>query len=124
MRNLPLKPIKPNVPITDWQWFVFLFAISVLIIILSILIYKKFFAKKPKSVREIRLEKLQNLDFNDSKKTAYEFTRLAKYFLTEENEKLYERIVKKLEKYKYKRQVPAIDEDTKKEILEFVKGIK
>jgi len=114
-----LKDIKPNVQIIDYSFYIFLVIAIVLIIFLIYIIYKKFFNKKENKF----LTKLKNLDFNNSKKTAYEFTHFAKQFINEKNKKLYEEIVKELNNYKYKRVVDNLDPELIKKIKEFIKGI-
>ena len=115
-----LKDIKPNIEIIDYSFYIFLIFIAVLIIFIIYLIYKKFFNKKENEF----LIKLKNLDFNNSKKTAYEFTYLAKHFINEENKKLYEEIVKELNNYKYKKVVDNLNPKLIEKIKTFIKGIK
>lgn len=115
-----LKSIKPNMQIVDYNFYIFLAIVIVLIIFLIYFIYKKFFNKKENEF----LIKLKNLDFNNSKKTAYEFTYLAKQFINEENKKLYEEIVKELNNYKYKKVVDNLNPELIKKIKTFIKDIK
>jgi Tfp pilus assembly protein PilO len=124
MNKLHLKDIKPNVPIIDWQWYVFLIFMIILIIGILFLIYKFIKHRKKEDLRKKALKELKELDFKNSKKTAYKFTKLAHMFVNEENKTEYEKIVKKLEKYKYKPEVPDMDEEIIKEIKEFIREIK
>lgn len=117
---IPIKDIKPNVEIIDY-YFIAAIIIAVLIIISLLIFLVKKFKNNPK--RKI-LEKLKNLDFSNSKKTAYEFTALARHFLNEENKKEYEEIVKSLEKYKYKKEVPPFSKEDKEKIENFIKEIR
>jgi len=84
------------------------------------LIFKFFKNKRPNPY----LIKLKNLDFSDSKKTAYGFTEYAKYFLNDENRKFYEEIVKELEKYKYKPKVDNLESETINKIKKFIGDLK
>jgi amino acid permease len=117
---IPIKDIKPNVEIIDYEFIAFVAISLIFFIILSIFLIKKFKKKNPK--KEI-LKKLKNLDFENSKKTAYEFTDLARNFINDENKNEYEKIVNMLEKYKYKKQVPHLDKKTKEKIISFIKEI-
>jgi uncharacterized membrane-anchored protein YhcB (DUF1043 family) len=118
---IPIRDIKPNVEIIDYYFIAFIIGLIILIIILTLFAIKKLKKKNPK--KEI-LEKLKNLDFNNSKKTAYEFTKYARVFINEENKEKYEKIVKSLEKYKYKKIVPPLDEKDKETIKNFIKEIR
>jgi len=115
-----LKDIKPNETIIDYQFYVFIGFVVLLIILLVFLIFKFLKKKKPNPY----LEKLKKIDFNNSKKTAYEFTEYAKYFINEENKAFYEQIVKELEKYKYKPVVDDLDDEIIKKIKKYIEDIK
>ena len=115
-----LKDIKPNVNIVDYQFYIFIGFVVLVIILLIYLIFK--FLKKKK--QNPYLIKLKNLNFNDSKKTAYEFSEYAKYFINEENKSFYEELVSELEKYKYKPIVDDLNEEIVSKIKKFIEGIK
>jgi len=115
-----LKDIKPNVQIIDYQFYIFIALCVLAVLIIIFLIYK--FLKRKKI--DPYLIKLKNLNFDNSKKTAYEFTEYAKHFLNEENKNSYYEIVKELEKYKYKPVVEEMDEQTIKKIKKFIEDIK
>jgi VanZ family protein len=118
---IPIKDIKPNVEIVDYQFIAFIAVILILLIILSLFLIKKLKKQNPKKKL---LEKLKNLNFSNSKKTAYEFTELARNFVNEENKEKYETIVKLLEKYKYKKEVPPLSEKDIEKIKNFIKEIR
>jgi ATP-dependent Zn protease len=115
-----LKDIKPNANIVDYKFYAFLI-VSLLTAALILFLLFKFFKKKQNNPY---LQKLKNLNFKDSKKTAYEFTRYAKYFVNEENEAEYEKIVKSLNRYKYKPNVDDLENELINEIKRFVEGLK
>ncbi len=121
--NLPLKDIKPNVVIIDWQWYMFLVFITAIFIFLIFLGYK-LYSNRKKDYKKALIKKLTNLPFEDAKKTAYEFTTLGRMFVNEENEKLFEEIEKELEKYKYRPQVPPLDKEIKEKIEKFIRTLK
>ena len=119
--NLPLKDIKPNVAIIDYEWWAFVIFVSLMFLLLIYFIYKYI---KNKAKKNENLAKLQSLDFNNSKKVAYEFTKLAKEFVNETNKDLFEEIEKELINYKYKPEVPALDKKLEEKIKNFIKAIK
>jgi uncharacterized membrane protein YhiD involved in acid resistance len=118
---IPIKDIKPNVEIIDYQFIVFIAIILIFLIILGVFLIKKLKKANPKKKL---LEKLKNLDFNNSKKTAYEFTELARNFVNEENKTKYKEIVKSLEKYKYKKEVPPLSQEDIQNLKKFIKEIR
>lgn len=117
---IPIRDIKPNVEIIDYYFIAFVITLVILIIIAIIFAIKKFKKKNPKKKL---LEKLKNLDFTNPKKTAYEFTTLARNFVNEENKSKYEEIVKSLEKYKYKKVVPPLSQEDIQNLKNFIKEI-
>ena len=122
MNNIPIRDIKPNVEIIDFYWYLFISLLIILILIVITFIIR-YFVKKYNYKKNL-LRELKNLPYDDSKKTAYLFTKYAKQFINEKNKDKYYKIVEKLENYKYKPSVPPLDENIKKEIEEFIKGIK
>jgi len=44
--NFPLKDIKPNTVIIDYEWYIFLSVIGILLILLILIGYKFFYKKK------------------------------------------------------------------------------
>ena len=65
-------------------------------------------------MQKVYFEQFKNLDWSEVKTSAYEATRLGR-LLTKENERskeIYEQLVPMLEAYKYKKEVPMLDEDT------------
>jgi amino acid permease len=119
--NLPLKDIKPNVIIIDYEWWAFIGILTLLVVLTLFFIYK---ALKTKKQENISLKKLKELNFNDSKKVAYEFSKYAREFVNESNQETFKKIEKKLTQYKYKPTVPPIDKDLEKEIKDFIRNIK
>ncbi|WP_024787643.1 MULTISPECIES: hypothetical protein [unclassified Lebetimonas] len=117
---IPIRDIKPNVTIIDWEFSAFAAVILLILIFITLFLFKKLKKKNPK--KEI-LKKLQNIDFNDSKKAAYEFSALARFFINEENKEKYQQIVNSLEKYKYKKEVPPLSNEDKQNLKNFIKEI-
>ena len=119
-----LKDIKPIVEIPDNSLIV-LGIISFIVLIALSLLYllvkpKRRKRKKP-TKRELNLQKLKNIDFSNDKDIAYTFTTLANEFLDDE---VYNKIVSKLEVYKYKKDTPPMPKSLKEEIKKEIRGIK
>jgi hypothetical protein len=116
---IPIRDIKPNVEIIDYYFIGFVIFLVALFIVLIFFLLKK--RKNPK--REIYL-KLKNINFNNSKEAAYQFTKLARVFVNDENKEIYKEILNSLEKYKYKKNVPPMSEEDIKKIQNFIKEIR
>ena len=119
-----LKDIKPIVEIPDNSLIV-LGIISFIVLIALSLLYllvkpKRRTRKKP-TQRELDLQKLKNIDFSNDKDIAYTFTTLANEFLDDE---VYNKIVSKLEVYKYKKDTPPMPKSLKEQIKKEIRGIK
>jgi len=114
-----LKDIKPNIELYDYWFYAFIAFCVVLTAVLIFFLYRRF-RKKP----DPYLLKLKNLNFSNSKKTAYEFCEYAKKFVTDENKNEYEHIAKLLERYKYRPNVDQLKEEEIKMIKKFIEEIK
>ena len=112
-----LRDIKPLLEIPDSSYYVFLalvfIAVGVVLIIIGLLI-KKFWKKRKIDMQKLYFEQFKNLDWTEVKTSAYEATRLGR-ILTKNNERakeIYGQFVPMLEAYKYKKEVPMLDEHT------------
>lgn len=121
-----LNDIKELEKIPDNSIFIFSFLIFLAILILTTLIFFliKFFKDRKKSPRKIYFEILKNIDFSDSKKSAYVITKYSRLITTNEREKkLANELIEELEKYKYKKNVEKIDETIKAKFLVFMDSL-
>lgn len=120
-----LKDIKPIVQIPDNSLLIMIVTLFVLImmgVLLYLLLKPKKRRKKP-SKKELVLQRLKSLDFDDDKEVAYSFTKDVYLFVDEKNKQDYDDIVQKLEPFKYKKDVPAMDKKLKKQIKEFIRSL-
>jgi hypothetical protein len=115
-----LRDIKPLLEIPDSSYYVFLslvfLCVALLFAIVGILI-KKFWKKKKVDMQKVYFQRFKNLDWLNVKESAYDATKLGRK-LTFENERakeIYEQLVPMLESYKYRKEVPALDEETLKQ---------
>ncbi|BAF69516.1 hypothetical protein [Nitratiruptor sp. SB155-2] len=119
-----LRDIKPIVEIPDYSFWLYLFFIVIVTLLAALLVYQlvKLLSRKKIDRRKEILQMLRNLDCNDSKKCAYLLTKYGKYLVTDESRvRLYEDLIRKLTHYKYKKNVPELPEDLKREIRLFLK---
>jgi len=115
-----LRDIKPLLEIPDSSYYLFLMlvflAVALVLIIIGLLV-KKFWKKKKIDMQKVYFYHFKNLDWENVKESAYEATKLGRK-LTFENERtreIYEQLVPMLESYKYRKEVPTLDEETLKQ---------
>ena len=119
-----LRDIKPLVEIPDYSFFLYLLFIVVVTTLAAVAVYLviRLFGRKKKNRRAEILARLRSLDLADAKKAAYEITKWGRYIVTDESRaRLYEDLVRKLTRYKYKKEVPPLDEDIKRQIHLFLR---
>ncbi len=112
-----LRDIKPLLEIPDSSYYLFLMFVFLFIALLLMIIgflVKKFWKKKKVDMRQVYFKRLKSLDWRNTKQSAYEATELGR-ILTLDDERgreIYEQLVLRLEAYKYKKEVPSLDEET------------
>ncbi|CAA6813739.1 MAG: Unknown protein [uncultured Sulfurovum sp.] len=115
-----LRDIKPLLEIPDSSYYIFLGLVALGIMLLVALLWflvKKFWKKRKINMQKVYFEQFKNLDWNNVKASAYEATELGRK-LTLENERakeIYSQLVPMLVAYKYRKKVPALDEETLKQ---------
>jgi len=111
-----LRDIKPLLEIPDSSYYIYWGLISFgILLLLGILFFlvKKFWDNRKINLAKGYLEAIKKIDWNDSKKSAYEATHYARLLATDERRKeLFSQLEPMLEQYKYKKVVDAIDVDT------------
>lgn len=117
MQDIPIRDIKPLVEIPDYSFYIFITIVIftiVAILILAIYLFK-FFKSKQKSKEREYLEILKNIDFKDPKESAYKITKYGRVLAKDERSReILNDLIVKLEKYKYQREVPKFDEESRK----------
>ncbi len=122
-----LRDIKGLVEIQDYSLYYLLVLVVLGLLIVSFVIYQLFFKRKRRkkpTKKEIALRELKNIDYSNPKDVAYKFTIFAESLLEESDKREYEMLVKELDSYKYKKEIPDMDEDLKKRVKNFIKGLK
>lgn len=111
-----LRDIRSLEEIPDISFILFLLMIAFALLVLmglSIMIYRHFKDKKKDLTSKEVLERLENIDFTDSKDAAYKITKYARYLATEEgSQKMFLQLEEKLSKYKYIQNPQPFDDET------------
>ena len=121
-----LNDIKELEKIPDNSLFIFSALILLGFIFLLILIFfiTKLIKNKKKSPRKIYFDILKNIDFSNSKKSAYTITKYSRLIVSNEREKkLAIELIESLEKYKYKKEVENIDNEVKAKFSIFMDSL-
>ena len=122
--EIPIRDIKPLLPIPDISLYVFIgFALVGLVVLAALFIYglKWWRSRRRIDPRVQWLAMLDRIDFNDPKKAAYLFTRYGRLLAEEKRQKeILAQLLPKLERYKYRRDVPPLDEETKRFMKLFI----
>jgi len=111
-----LRDIKPLLEIPDSSYYIYWGLIDFAIFLVVAIVF--FVAKKLWDNRKINLAKgyleaLKKIDWQDTKKSAYEATQYARLLATDERRKeLFSQLEPLLEQYKYKKEVNEVDQDT------------
>ena len=115
--NEQLRDIKPLLEIPDNSYYIYWGLIDFAVFLVVAILF--FVAKKLWDNRKINLAKgyleaIKNIDWKDTKKSAYEATHYARLLATDERRKeLFFQLEPMLEQYKYKKEVDEVDQDTK-----------
>ncbi len=111
-----LKDIKPLLEIPDYSmylyWGVIIFA-ALLFLAAGYFAMKRFWENRKINLAKSYVEKLKAIDWQDPKRSAYDATHYARLLATDERKKeLFSQLEPLLEKYKYKKEVDEVDQDT------------
>ena len=99
--------------------------LSLLVIGIVLYLYKNRRRRRKRlSPKEIALNSLKSIDYDNPKDIAYRFTTNGFLFINENNQKEYKDIEKELLVYKYKKDVPQVDKGLENRIRVFIKELK
>ena len=111
-----LRDIKPLLEIPDTSYYIYLAIIGVVALLLLSIIYfvvKKVILNRKESQAQKYLRQLKRIDWSDAKSSAYLVTYLGRKLAKDGRSKeIYTQILPMLEKYKYRAQVPSVDDET------------
>jgi len=118
-----LRDIKGIVDIPDISFYIFL-ALCIagaIALVVGLFYILNIFKNRKKSKRKEYIKRLKSVDFKDSKKAAYEISKYArKVANTKESKEILEQLLKRLEKYKYVKNPPEFDEESKRYLKLFL----
>ena len=111
-----LRDIKPLLEIPDSSYYIYIglmLLVSLFLLTIIVFLVKKFWKSRKVNMKKVYLKELKALDWAETKKSAYLATELGRKLATEERtEEIYQQFVSLLERYKYKQEVPSIDDET------------
>jgi hypothetical protein len=111
-----LRDIKPLIEIPDSSYYIYWgLIVFVGLVLLGVLffIFKRLWDNRKENLAKGYLEMIKKIDWKESKKSAYDATHYARLLATDERRKeLFSQLEPMLEKYKYKKEVDEIDQDT------------
>ena len=120
-----LRDIKGLVEVTDYSLYYLLGIVGVVVIVLivlTILVYKYLTKKDPLTQKKVAMDLLEKFEFGDAKQSVYEFSHLAQYAVNENQRRELEELLAELEQYKFKKEVPELDDGLKARMKNFIKG--
>lgn len=109
MNEIKIHDIKPLVEISDYSFYFLIFIIMAVLVFIIYPLYE-FFKHRKKDIRKEYISILENIDWTDSKQASYTITKYGFLLVrTPLEEQSLQALVKKLEPYKYKKNVPAFN---------------
>ncbi len=122
-----LKDIRALEPINDISLYLFVIALVFVSLIIGALLYKLISTirkRKEETLKTKVLQKLKNIEFNNPKEAAYKITKYGRFLAdTPQSEELFEKLLPKLQKYKFIKDVPDFDDEGIKYYQEFLKSV-
>jgi len=116
MKDIPLHDIKPIVEVPDNSLYFTVALGLVLLLVLVALVFwilRLYRQSKAEDLRKIHLEKIHNVDTSDAKEAAYEISYYGRLLAESQRElDLLESLDERLSRYKYKKEVKSLDDDT------------
>ncbi len=121
---LELKDIKPLLEIPDNSYYIYwgliIFGILLVVAILFFVV-KKYLEIRRENLARKYLAELHSVDWSDAKESAYKATHFARLLATDARRReLFEQLAPMLDRYKYKKEVDSVDEDTLKQFNLYV----
>jgi len=112
-----LRDIKPLLEIPDSSYYIYwglILFVSLLVLGVLFFVLKKLWDNRKINLEKGYLEAIKQIDWTDTKKSAYEATHYARLLASDERRKeLFSQLEPMLEQYKYKKEVAEIDVDTR-----------
>ena len=119
-----LRDIKGIVEVTDYSLYYLLGTVGISVIVLiviAVMFYKYLSKKAPLTQKKVAYELLKKFEFGDAKESVYTFSHLAQYAVNDTQRRELEELLAELEVYKFKKEVPELDEKLKAKMKKFIK---
>lgn len=118
MQSLKLNDIKPLVEVQEYSFYYFLVLCVVIFALVfggSYLVFRWLKTRKKVNFRKEHFKFLENLNLEQTKKSAYLFTKYGATFKddSQRHKEMFENITQRLEKYKYKKDVEKFSDEVK-----------
>ena len=116
--DIPLHDIKPLMAVPDSSFIVFSVILFIAVVLASgalYLLYRLVRNRRSLNLRKIHYAALEAVDFSDPKRAAYAITDHGRIF-ADDSERLHEayaNLVSRLDQYKYRKRVEAIDDESR-----------
>ncbi|WP_456404919.1 hypothetical protein [Hydrogenimonas sp.] len=122
--EIPIRDIKPLVPIPDISIYLFaaLLAVGVLLFAAAaIFVWRRWRRRRSVDPRIEWLRRLDRIDYRDPKKAAYLMTRYGRLLAEDKRrQEILSQLLPRLERYKYRKDVPPLDDETKRYMKLFI----
>jgi hypothetical protein len=122
-----LRDIKPLIDIPDMSFYIYWGLISAAVLLMAGVLFfvlKRLWENRKRNMAKYYLEQLKAIDWRDAKASAYAATKYGRLLATDDRRKeLFEQLLPLLEKYKYKKEVEAADEETRRRFNLYVQVV-
>jgi len=126
--DIPIHDIKPLIPIPDISIYIFIALIVAGLLVAAaaaIFALRRWRRHKKTDPRITWLKILDKMDFADAKRSAYIMTRYGRLLAEDKRrQEILSQLLPRLERYKYKKEVPPLDEETKRFMKLFIEMCK
>ena len=124
--NEHINDIEPLVEVPDYSFAIYVGGciFGVIIFFVIFLFVLSLFKNRKKERKKLLKYRLGSINFSNPKKDAYLITQIAREIV--ENNKSFEafiELLKSLQKYKYKKEIPNVDVKTKERFKTFLKSL-
>jgi hypothetical protein len=79
--------------------------------------------RKKRSKEMLAREGLKALDFNDTKRAVYDFSEHMQTLLPQSHQAAFEKLLERLEIYKYKKNIPPLSQEDKEAMQKMIKEV-
>ena len=118
MKLPPIKDIKPPVEIPDmsfWLYWGLILLGAAILLVAGFSLVRYLMGLRRENRAKAYLEALHRIEWSDPKRAAYEATKYGRLLATDERRKeLFSQLLPLLERYKYRKEVGPVDEETLK----------